>query len=354
MKQKFFALLHAAGATHFAAWLNRRRVVFLCYHGVTERDERDGRGAHDPHGIHVPASLFERQLDYLARRHRVVSLRDYLAARRGGLKLPDYSVVITFDDGFRNFLTAAAPRLAARKLPASLFIITDHTAEAEETDRINRTNATTKTHTTIATNAPATARAAEEQGKETRATGERGGVMRWSPADDRTHLSWSEVRALARAYDVEIGSHTCSHTRLPTLSPAETERELRDSLASVVAHVGASHAPALSYPKGEYSAVLSRLARAVGYDCAVTADGGANVPDRTDPFALGRTLIGDTDDAASFAVRVSGLRDWLARLSALVAPRAGRRTPRAPHVAPVRPLEPQQELRRFASHDTVR
>jgi peptidoglycan/xylan/chitin deacetylase (PgdA/CDA1 family) len=317
MKRIFFALLHATGATRFAAWLNRRRVIFLCYHGVTERD---GRDALDPHGIHVPARLFEQQLDYLSRRHHVVALRDYLAARREGRRLPDYAVVLTFDDGFRNFLTAAAPRLLARRLPASLFIITDHTAGTEETD------ATEDSHSTT----------------------------RWSPSDDRTHLSWAEVRKLAREDGFEIGSHTCSHSRLPTLSPAETEREMRDSLASVVARVGSDYAPALSYPKGEYSAVLSRLARTVNYACAVTSNGGANSPQHTDPFALGRTLIGDADDVASFAVRVSGLRDWLVKLCTLFAPRADSHASREPHAAePIITPEPQQELSGFARQDPI-
>ncbi|MDT7542263.1 MAG: hypothetical protein QOE33_2167 [Acidobacteriota bacterium] len=313
MKRVFFTLLHAAGATRLAAWLNRRRVVFLCYHGITERAEGSARGTHDPHGIHVPAQLFERQLDYLSRRHRVVTLRDYLAARREGRRLPDYAVVLTFDDGFRNFLTAAAPRLAARRLPASVFIITDNTAETQETDAASR----------------------------------------WSPTDDRTYLSWAEVRKLARD-NFEIGSHTCSHSRLPTLSPAETERELRDSLASVVARVGSTYAPALSYPKGEYSAVLSRLARTVGYACAVTADGGANDPRRTDPFALGRTLIGDEDDVASFAVRVSGLRDWLVKLCSPFTSQDDSNASRTPHAAePLIAPEPQPELGGFARHDPV-
>jgi peptidoglycan/xylan/chitin deacetylase (PgdA/CDA1 family) len=343
MKKVLFTLLHAAGVTHLAAWLNRRRVVFLCYHGVTERDENDGRAAHDPHGIHVPASLFEQQLDYLSRRHRVVALRDYLAARREGRKLPDYSVILTFDDGFRNFYTAAAPRLVARKLPASLFIITDHTAEAEETSRAVETDATDAGDNSEQSGA--------NDGQSANASLD---ATRWSPADDCTHLSWSEVRALLREHGFEIGSHTCSHTRLPALSPAEIERELRDSLVSVAAHVGADRPPALSYPKGEYSFVLSRFARAIGYDCAVTADGGANDPLRTDPFALGRTLIGDEDDVASFAVRVSGLRDWLVKLSALVAER-DRPTPRRlPHVEPSRKLEPRTGLRGFASRDTLR
>ncbi|MDT7603721.1 MAG: hypothetical protein QOF61_1718 [Acidobacteriota bacterium] len=278
MKKVFFALLYAAGTTRIAAWWNRRRVIILCYHGVTERTER---GSNDPHGIHVPRARFEAQLDYLRRRYRVIPFRDYLAARRDGLKLPHYSVVLTFDDGFRNFLTVAAPRLVERAMPASVFIITNNTAEGGDT----------------------------KPGR------------RWSPADDWTYLSWAELATLAREQDIEIGSHTCSHTRLPTLSPQETEREMRDSYDAVRAHVG-HKVPALSYPKGEYSAVLSRLARTIGYACAVTVDGGANDPARTDPFALGRTLIGDEDDRAAFAVRVSGVRDWLIRLNSIFAPHA--------------------------------
>jgi peptidoglycan/xylan/chitin deacetylase (PgdA/CDA1 family) len=307
MKKLIFVLLYAAGVTRFAAWWNRKRVVFLCYHGVTERTTR---GTHDPHGIHVPVKLFEAQLDYLRRRYRVVSLRDYLEARRAGRHLPRYCVVLTFDDGFRNFLTAAAPRLAARRMPASLFIITNHTAETNAADA----------------------------------------VPHWKPTDDWRHLSWTEVQMLTREQGIEIGSHTCSHSRLPTLSPEETERELRDSYESVVAHIG-RQAPALSYPKGEYSAVLSQLARSVGYACAVTVDGGANDPARTDPFALGRTLIGDEDDRAAFAVRVSGVRDWLAKLGSIFSPHDAARGTQTGD-ASLHAAESPQSLRSFARRNS--
>ena len=274
MKNFVFALLHAAGVTRFAAWWNRKRVIFLCYHGVTERATR---GPHDPHGIHVRHHLFEAQLDYLRRHYHITTLREYLAARNEGRSLPDYSVVLTFDDGFRNFLTAAAPRLAARGIPASLFIITDNAAEGDA-PRLDR---------------------------------------RWEPSDDVTYLSWAEAQALEREQGIEIGSHTCSHPRLLTLSPEETERELRESYEAIVAHMG-HKAPAFSYPKGEYSQILCAQARAMGYACAVTVDGGANDAD-ADLFALGRTLIGDDDDKASFAVRVSGLRNWIADLRTILS-----------------------------------
>ena len=68
-------------------------------------------------------------LDFLQRNYTVISLREYLHARNEGRSLGNYSVVLTFDDGFRNFLTVAAPMLAERKLPATVFLITDKASE---------------------------------------------------------------------------------------------------------------------------------------------------------------------------------------------------------------------------------
>jgi len=122
----------------------------------------------------------------------------------------------------------------------------------------------------------------------------------------------ADARLLKEGLRFEIGSHTCSHLGLLTLSPEETDRELLHSYNDLVTHVGVD-APTLSYPKGQYSSLLADDARKLGYACAVTTDRGPNELDH-DLFTLGRTLIGDDDDIPSFAVRVSGLRWWLARL----------------------------------------
>jgi peptidoglycan/xylan/chitin deacetylase (PgdA/CDA1 family) len=266
MKRSLFVLLYAAGLPRLAAWWNRKRVVFLCYHGVTERASRN---PFDPKGLHVNHRRFAAHLDYLHRNYKVISVSRYLEARREGRPLPSYSVVLTFDDGFRNFLTAAAPRLAERGMPASVFLITDKTSEEAPPNH----------------------------------------NQKWAPDDDTTYLSWAEAQTLERKQGIEFGSHTCSHPKMLDLSAADTERELYDSYNALVAHMNLK-APALSYPKGEYSALISFQARRIGYACAVTTDRGANDHDQS-LFALGRTLIGDDDDAASFAVRVSGLRQWI-------------------------------------------
>ena|ERR1700687_2407249 len=274
MKRLLFALLHIARVTRVAAWWNRKRVVFLCYHGVTERPNR---GSPDPKGLHVNHQRFAAHLDYLKRHCQIISLREYLECRSNGRRLPHYCAVLTFDDGFRNFFTTAAPILRARGISATVFLITDKTRELPN----------------------------------------HGLRRNWSPEDDSTYLSWQEARTLMADQQIEFGSHTCSHSSLLTLSAEETERELRHSYNDLVTHL-AVKTPALSYPKGQYSRMLAEDARKIGYACAVTTNGGLNETDHN-PFTLGRTLIGDFDDEASFAVRLSGLRSWLIKVGHLFA-----------------------------------
>ena len=71
--------------------------------------------------------------------------------------------------------------------------------------------------------------------------------------------------------------------------------------------------------------MLAEDARKLGYACAVTTDRGQNELEH-DLFTLGRTLIGNNDDQASFAVRVSGVRWWLVSLFR----RSGRQHPPRP------------------------
>ena len=268
MKKRLFSLCHKLYLTRLAAWWNRRRVIILCYHGVTERQERH---PDDASGLHIRAQRFEAQLNYLRRHYNVVSLGQFVEARKNNVPLPDYSVVLTFDDGYRNFLTGALPRLNARKLPVAVFLITDR-VRAE-----NQSNGNA-----------------------------------WSGADDETFLSWNEIKQLQR-HGVEFGSHTCSHRKLSQLLQPEAERELRVSHQTIGEHLSQTAMP-LAFPYGAYSESVIALTRQLPYTCALTTDAGANT-DSTDLFSLRRNLIGDDDDEASFAARVSGLSAFFKKVA---------------------------------------
>lgn len=259
MKRFLFALLYRSGLLSVVSWLNRKQVTILCYHSVLAADAPP---PHDPHKQHIPLDLFLDHLDYLQSHYRIISLTEFVKAKRENRRLPDYSVVLTFDDGFEDFFSVAAPHLARRKLPATVFVITD------------------------------------------RAYG-------YLPPNGESFLSWQEVQELA-ASGVLVGSHTCSHPALLGLPVAEATRELADSRIAILQHLSGEDVP-LSYPYGQTSSAISKLARSLGYSCAINGALGPNGRS-ADLFELSRTGIASDDDVVTFAARVSGLTWWASKL----------------------------------------
>ncbi|HJZ79355.1 MAG TPA: polysaccharide deacetylase family protein [Pyrinomonadaceae bacterium] len=259
MKKFIFALLHSAHVTRVIAWLNRTQVPILCYHSVIDGEKHANS---DPHKQHIPLRLFLKHLDYLQKHYNIISLNEFQRARRQNLLLPDYTVVLTFDDGFQDFFTVAAPHLTRRNLPATVFVITD------------------------------------------RAFGR-------LPPNGESFLTWEEISQLA-ASGLDIGSHTCAHPRLPELSLQDVLKELSESLAAVRTHTAQTEV-ALSYPFGQTSEQISRMADSAGYSCAIAGDCGPNAQ-HVNLHVLSRTVIASDDDVPSFAARISGLTWWIARI----------------------------------------
>jgi peptidoglycan/xylan/chitin deacetylase (PgdA/CDA1 family) len=259
MKKYLFALFHATRVLNLVSWLNRRKVTILSYHSIVDHDDPLRP---DIHKQHLPVNLFCKHLDYLQNNYSVISLADFVSAKRENRRLPNYSVVLTFEDGFQDFYTVAAGQLARRRLPATVFIITD------------------------------------------RAYGR-------LPPNGESFLSWVQIQELATS-GIEIGSHTCSHPRLPDLSPEDVRRELADSRSAILEQVQPAQVP-LSYPHGRTTESISLLAQSIGYSCAITTALGPN--DRyADISRLNRTTIASDDDLATFAARVSGFTWWISRL----------------------------------------
>lgn len=255
MKKLFFAVLLSSRALNVVSWLNRKKVTILCYHNVISDS---GVDRHDPFKQHLPVHLFLKHLDHLTNNYCVVSLTEFLKSKRENRRLPHYSVVLIFDDGHQEFNSVAAAQLTKRKLPATVFLITDRTS-----------------------------------GK--------------LPTNDEDFLSWREVQDLAAA-GITIGSHTCSHPCLLDLPLEEVRRELADAKTAILSHLQQDEVP-LSYPYGQTSEAISQLAKSLGYCCGITGVLGPNGAD-ANVFSLRRTVISSDDDLATFAARVSGLTWW--------------------------------------------
>lgn len=151
--------------------------------------------------------------------HRIVPLAELLRSQTANV------VALTFDDGFASVSEHAAPVLAERGAPATLFLTTE---------RVGLDN-------------------------------------RWpsQPAGAPTcaMMQWSDVQRLAAGgWDIE--AHSLHHPDLRTLTDQELERELVEPCQQIEAKLGRKPR-FLAYPYGYFDRRVAARARA-HFECALT------------------------------------------------------------------------------------
>ena len=123
LKQSKLAVLRLAEASGISSFLSsspwrRRRLLILCYHGVSAYDE------HEWGGLYISKETFRRRMELIAQaRCSVLPLSEGLERLNEGT-LPDRAVVITFDDGFHDFSSVAFPILSSFGYPVTLYLTT--------------------------------------------------------------------------------------------------------------------------------------------------------------------------------------------------------------------------------------
>ena len=115
-------LREAGGFDRIAAspW-RRRHLLILCYHGVSLQDE------HEWHpGLFVTPAFLRRRFEIIRDGgYAVLPLAEAIRHLRNGT-LPPRSIALTFDDGFYNFFSAAAPLLEEFGYPATVYLSSYH------------------------------------------------------------------------------------------------------------------------------------------------------------------------------------------------------------------------------------
>jgi peptidoglycan/xylan/chitin deacetylase (PgdA/CDA1 family) len=242
--------------------LQRRRVTILVYH--------------DP-----AAATMAVHLAALRRAYNLVSLRDVVAARRAGRldALPPKSLVVTLDDGHRGNYQLK-PVLEGLGVPVTIFLCSEggrfwfrDVAAPEAWKRLP-----------------------DEERLRRLAEEERSG-------GERHALSAAEIEELRPLVDFQ--SHTASHPILPQCGSDKAAREIGGSKRDLESRYGLE-VYALAYPNGDYSDRDCELARASGYEVALTVDPGFNSA-RTDPFRLRRIPMDDAGGPDEALVRASGV-----------------------------------------------
>ncbi len=111
----------AAGILDRAIPRARGVLTILTYHRV---DDPAARPDLMPSLISATPASFAAQIAMVARQFDPVSLPDVLASLDDPASLPRRAVLVTFDDGYRDFATHAWPVLRAASVPATMFVAT--------------------------------------------------------------------------------------------------------------------------------------------------------------------------------------------------------------------------------------
>ncbi|MDA8174673.1 MAG: polysaccharide deacetylase family protein [Nitrospiraceae bacterium] len=243
------------------------RIPILMYHSICGETEL---GVHPYYRVVTTPEVFARHMKLLAwHGYQTVGLLEAaLLLRQNGPKVTSTikkPVVITFDDGFLDFYTAAFPVLAACGFTATVFLPTSYIGGSQKV-----------------------------AGKE--------------------FLTWAQVRELGGA-GISFGSHSVSHGLLTAMPRHEVEIELSRSKEAIEAETGRT-VDAFSYPyafpehdKG-FVAFLREAIEGCGYRCAVTT-GIGTVTLSGDALFFKRLPVNDADDDGLFLAKLNGGYDWL-------------------------------------------
>jgi len=99
--------------------LNEKKIVIFLFHGVINKHENPVRNYNLKHLL---ASDFQQLISKLNERGNAIALDQLISPHN---LIPSNSFVITFDDGFENNLSVAAPILKELNTPATFYITTD-------------------------------------------------------------------------------------------------------------------------------------------------------------------------------------------------------------------------------------
>jgi peptidoglycan/xylan/chitin deacetylase (PgdA/CDA1 family) len=97
----------------------RRRLLILCYHGVSRDDEHLWNGR-----LYMSPAILRSRFEYMAGAGCNVMDLDEGVRRLYDGSLPPRAVVLTFDDGFQDFKELALPLLQEFRFPATVYLTT--------------------------------------------------------------------------------------------------------------------------------------------------------------------------------------------------------------------------------------
>jgi peptidoglycan/xylan/chitin deacetylase (PgdA/CDA1 family) len=298
--------------------LGDNHVTIFLLHGVIEKSNTVIRNYNRKH---ILSDEFEYLLKDLTNTGTAISIND-LIQNNSGKMLPKKAFIITFDDGFENNLSIAAPILKKYAVPAVFYITTSFIAKNAMSwiDRIDYAFELTANRPCIDVAVPWSSVPIKLESKTSRVEfleivrshvkNERGinehqlassiqkqlGLKLTFSGNSQLDLKldWTGVKMLDESDLFSIGGHSDTHSVLTFLSSDELNYEVRSCLQKLekFAGINTTH---FSYPEGLkhcYNEDVIIALKNHGIECCLTAEFGINRLDSMmDLFRLKRIPI---------------------------------------------------------------
>jgi peptidoglycan/xylan/chitin deacetylase (PgdA/CDA1 family) len=305
-KQLLLQALHRAGLLQLFLASQRNKVTILMLHGVIDPAIPS---SWKPLRPQLTTEQLSKTLTILSQYYRFVSLPDAVDMINGTRPLQSNSLVLTFDDGYRNNLTFALPILRQFKVPATIFLCTSNVTEQKpfwfdrldyavqsmnsdsvfrheipELEEIDFSTRETLNHTFLAfirkekKRYPTDIALRVAMANLTERMEQRSGHgLSEIFADDPWSgiLTWDEIQQATS--EVHFGSHGVNHSQLGMIPLDSARQELIVSREAIEFHtkIPCQH---LAYPNGSFNNDLIALVKTCKYSSAVTTMSGCNQP----------------------------------------------------------------------------
>jgi len=242
---------------------NNEHIPILMYHSISDKKET----SHPYYQVNTTPAVFEAHLQHLHENgYNVINLHDLeiFLTKANSRK----SVVITFDDGFRDFYTNAFPLLNKYSFKATVFLPVAFIKNQRTSFK----------------------------GKEC--------------------MTWNEIRELNKQ-GIHFGSHTVNHPQLKHLAKKNVESEIASSKKIIEENTSVkvmSFSYPFAFPQDDklFIQFYRKTLLTQGYSMAVTTViGRASV--RDDLYFLKRIPVNNCDDLHFFQAKLYGAYDWLAK-----------------------------------------
>ena len=307
-RRRLHLLSYQLGISSLYARMQRESVAtILMYHSVPTKSEAPWM---DPCNC-LSQDIFEQQMRFLSEHRRVISIEQLIQQLEAGEPISRGTVAITFDDGYRNNLTVAAPILARYNLPATLYLATGY-VDAKKNQWIDTLYSAFRacSHHQLRLLSFSDGKLEDwnlvEDKQRERAYGAIASYLIEADVAQRLALlteidrqlapiayppqltlSWDEVRQMQQQYpNITLGVHTSNHLDLSKHSD-QTAEEMRVSVEQMITETGI-RPQHLSFPYNRYNAEAQDQVAAAELSSAVAIAPDPVVRMGTSRYALPR------------------------------------------------------------------